>query len=443
MKKNKKKLRSSFLVPKFIGLVIVLVVLTVTINYLFFYANAQNLIAPLEAEIGIASGNILKVNDSQASGGSYIQFKQPANIVVTRRNDGMVVVNGFPRFLFGFYTDSDMGRQGQKLVEDLNLIAAAQYNLMHPALTPDSDTSAYRQLAPSKNIWSITPYYKPSFTTYITSLKSDMSIIAWDIADDFNYPKNDPNKTPAKFEEVARQLRNLNPNVLTYGAGTGFPSYPIAEYQKALDIIGIEAYPVGNKDGAYQTEMAESLAYYLYAREVLPANHTIFALPQTYAWPGKRWPTAQELRNMTYGALIARMNGIMNYTFYSEIGYVPNQTALWEEAQKLGPNLSILQQPLLYGTFSRYDSGTGSKDGTGRIHAAFWKYNDLTYVLVINTAISDKPKTASIPLPEGVSGTMRPLYGGDSRFETGLSISGNTLVGSLANYAVHAYIIGN
>lgn len=438
-KRNFTSLNFTFwIAPKFIGLLIAIISLTCIANYLFFYTYAQLTTTPIEAEVGIVSGSISQVADTQASGGNYIQFGSVPNTnKASIRNDGMVIINGFPRFLFGFVTDSDVGRQGQKLVDDLNLISNAKYNVMHPSITELSDTTGYRSAAPDKGMFTIAQFYQPSLTSTVTALKNDLSIFAWDIGDDFNYP--DPKKTPDYYLERKKLVKAANPNHLTFGSGTGVYNARIAEYKDALEILGIQAYPISNHDGYYQSAMQESIAYYLHAREVLPASHSVFALPQTFAWSGGRWPNAQELRNMTFGALVARMNGILYYSFFTEGGYLPNQTALWAEAQKLGENINTLQEPILYGTFSRYDAGNGSKDGTARIHAAFWKYKNVTYVLVLNTATSDKK--ASIPLPSGVEGMLRPLYDGDTRFGTGLSIVNNALVGNLTSYAVHAYKI--
>lgn len=361
----------------------------------------------------------------------------------TIRNDGMILLNGTPKFFFGFYQDADDGtHQRTFLLNDLNNIAAANYNLMHPAITELTDTVEYRNAAPSLGVYTITQFYQPALTSVVTAMKDSPTIFAWDLADDFNFPKESP-KPVADIQNKKNQMKAIAPGHLSYGAGGGYPGYALAPYKDALDIIGIESYPVGNKDGAYLTEMAESIAYYLYAREQLPQSHAIFALPQTYAWPGERWPTPQELRNMTYGALIARMNGILYYTLYSSGGeYLPSQTALWDEAKKLGEDLSSLQTVLAEGTFiSRYDTGTGSGDGTGRIHAAFWSYQGKTYVLIINTASTSK--NANILLPSGVNGTLSPLFQNDTRYGTGLTIQSGSLSGSVANYAVHAYTISS
>lgn len=400
--------------------------------------------ASIEAESGVLSTNATSVNDANASDGWFVRLggiSQP--ITVTRRNDGMLIINGTPTFLHGFYHDADdPAHQGNFLLNDMLTLASLKYNLMHPTLTEFSNTTAYRQQAPENGIWTIAQFYQPGLTATVNTLKTDPGVIAYDIGDDFNMPKNDPSKTPAMYQNKATIVRNITTEQLTYGAGSGFPGYPLKEYKNAFDIIGIEAYPIGNKDDSYSTEMEESIQYYLYARQELP-DRSVFALPQTFAWNNtvSGLPTVQDLRNMTWGAVVARVNGILHYSYYCCDTYIP-QTILMPEIQKLGPDIRKIMPALMNGQYSYHDAVTGGLNNrTGRIHGAFWKYGTTTYIVVVNTAKTTQ--TATIPLPSGTAGMgeIQPLFPGDTRYGTGLTVTNNILSGAVQSYAVHAYTI--
>ncbi len=368
---------------------------------------------------------------------------------VTIRNDGAIVINGTPTFLTGFYHDADdVTHQGAFLAADATRVADAGYNVMHPSITELENTTQYRTTAAQRGLFTIAQFYKgptasPAWSSIdgtVTTLKNDPSVIAWDIADDFNLS---PDKTITNVTALHNRVKANAPNHLTYGAGTGANTVPLATWKDAMDIIGIEAYPISNLDEGYETAMENSIGYYLHARQVLPANKPIFALPQTFKWghSGARWPTSQELRNMAFGGLVARMNGVIFYTMWMDNNnHLPTDNpTLWAEAQKLGADLNKLKPALLNGKYTGYDSNTNYtlNPQPARIHAATWEYQGQAYVVVINT--KNTGLTANIPLPVSVSGTPQPFFPGDGRYATGLTLNGTTLTGSVAGNSVHVY----
>ncbi len=147
---------------------------------------------------------------------------------------------------------------------------------------------------------------------------------------------------------------------------------------------------------------------------------------------------------MTYGALIARMNGVIYYT-YIQYGPITNilptvAPGLWTEATKLPSDLSQITPALLNGTYTEYDSAciTCSKN-PGRIHAAFYRYNGKTYAIIVNTAKSTQ--TSAIPLPSGVSGSLTSLFTTDPRYESNLTLSQNKISGIINSYGVGVFEI--
>ena len=407
-----------------------------------FFGNAA-LTTSIEGESGTMSGPMQIVTDSSASGGKYAVFTLPdGHLTSSIREDGAILINGSPTFLVGFYHDSDDGRQGQYLADDLKTIAGAGFNLMHPVITELTDTAQYRALAPSVGIRTLAAFYKPALTSTVTALKNDQSILGWDIVDDFSSPPGNPTQTPTLVKSRHDAVKSIAPYHLTYGAAGSDPVYQNEKWLGTMDVMGMENYPVSNNDTSYTTEMEYSVAMYLYSRKNLGDGQSLLALPQTFAWPGGRMPTPQEVRNMTYGALIARMNGILYYT-YRTYGPLDNilptiAPTVWSETVKLKHDIDAITPAILGGNYSLYDSSCAScSKFPGRIHAAFYEEAGKTYVIVLNTASSNQ--TASVPLPIEVSGRLSSLFPGDTRYNSSLTLTGNNITGTLGSYGVGVY----
>lgn len=366
-----------------------------------------------------------------------------ATTASVRSSDGTVVINGNPIFLFGFYHDSEEPNdQRTNLVTDLQTIDSAGFNVIHPTITELEDTVEYRSKAVDLGMWSIATFYRPALESVVKQLKDDASIFAWDIADDFSSPPGNPKLSPEAVKTRHNQVKAIDPTSLTYGAAGANPVYHNEKYLGSVDVMGLEAYPIGNLNGPYETELEDSIGTYLHNRKSMPAGQALIALPQTFAWPNKRWPTASEVRNMTYGALIARMNGVMYYTYGSaSVGKLSSRSELWNEVKALKQDIDVLTPALLSGTYTQYDAlKTGEAIGKGRVHAGFWQKDGITYVVVLNTATS--AQTVSIPVPGSSTGvTLTPLFAENSRYQQTLQLESGNLKGSITSGGVSVYQI--
>jgi hypothetical protein len=358
----------------------------------------------------------------------------------TIRSDGMLQVNGQAIFPIGWYHVSwHNNRQGTLLNNDLIKIADAGYNMMHPTITELQNTALYRQTAAERNVYTIGEYCAtcpPDLGTLAGTLKNDPTMIGYGTGDDFNFP---PGKSVTDYANKRNLIKQNAPGHLAYGSGSGHPLYNLVNYKDVFDIIGIQAYPIANWDQSYGSEMEESIQYYTRARRELPGK-AVWAVPQAFMWPdfaGKRFPTAQELRNMVYGGLVARMNGIMIYTYWSwENGIVP--ASLWDEAALLGPDLKKLSPMLIDGKFTQIDPLPVTSKQV-RVRGGVWEYQGKALVIIHNTSKSSV--NASLTLPTSIiADAPRIYFPNDTRYGTGMVFqNNNTLTGSIAPYGIHVY----
>jgi hypothetical protein len=98
----------------------------------------------------------------------------------------------------------------------------------------------------------------------------------------------------------------------------------------------MQSYPIGNGDD----EISLTYDRISLARDaVSPDKKAVYANVQAFAWQNKkkgeshpiRVPTFDEVRNMTYQALLAGAKGIIYYTYHDEDWHLSSYPALWGE----------------------------------------------------------------------------------------------------------------
>ncbi len=401
---------------------------------------------------------LLLVSPLDAAVGTYLTNKINASSVtkLTYRSDGKLLKNGEPWFPFGFYHSSWIGeRRGDLLVSDLNMIADAGFDLIHPTISPLSRTTEFRKVAAQRGVFVIASYYRPDATATITALKDDPIIVGWNVGDDIGMPYQNPREGPELIKERHDLSKSLDPNSLTYGAVGSHPLYPMKNYINTMDIMGPESYPVSNLSGPWTNALAQNMGVLMHTRYIFPQNKPMLALLQAYKWeiPGGRYPTAPETRNMTYAALIADYDGLLPYAFYAGKGILPNEAPdQWEEFKKLKKDIDKLKPILIGGKLTMYDSLgevstlyplTPGKYPPGiqnpRIHAGIWEYQNKLYVVAINTSNTQTIK-AAIPLPK-LTNESATKFINDSRYGDGLIVKDGSLVGNMLPESVHIYEI--
>jgi hypothetical protein len=358
--------------------------------------------------------------------------------VTTLAADGAIRLDGQRFFPVGFYHVTANGTTTQAAADqrtaDLVAMADSGCTAMHPIVgTDDVGWAAFLTLAGTRGMHLVThvPWNVMSYN--ITTMKSYPATFAWNIGDDVNWVSGGTPgvnfQTPTQLAARRDQVRTLDPSRLSFAAAIGDPSLALATYAGTVDIIGIESYPIGNVSNANALE--SNATFYAYAQSSLGGTATTWvALPQTFAWTGKPYPTGDEYRNLVYAGLVKGARGVLNYTYYDGGGLLPvNAPTLWTACQAVQGELATLLPALRDGARSALTTGVAN------IHAATWTLGAQVTVVVLNTNRTTT-RTVDLVLPAGCTGPTQAVFSGRP---SGLTFANGHLTGQVAPDAVHVY----
>lgn len=354
--------------------------------------------------------------------------------------DGTILVNGLPFFPIGIYHVSWIGnRQGGKAVPDLLLAADAGFNLIVPTIDARDDTQDLLDAAAAHGMYVIgeTPWPANGPGGFVNKWKNEPSMIGWLLADDFNAPYAGPtyNHPPAQVAARRSELAALAPQHLGYASGGSYPGYRIAEFAGTMEVMGFQSYPLGAQNSPDEYALQENVDSFDWVRDQLSGSgQTFIANPQAYKWGGSRYPTPREARNLLYAPLLRGAKGVIWYTMWEGSDrYLPKTAPdLWAALPDLNRETATLAPFLLHG--ARTEIATGDP----RVHAARWELDGQTLVLAIGTH-HDGPRAVSLALPADTSGPPHALF--PMRAESGMTVAGGALIGSVGPEEVHAYLI--
>lgn len=397
--------------------------------------------------------------------GFFVSTKsiRAANPIITIRNDGVVQKDGQAFYPFGFYHVSDVkNRYGAGMAEDVKKMGEAGFNILQLVITgPDAEKSTQdaRAEAQKYGMTIIASYYKPSLDKWTRVFKDEPTLIGWNVLDDFNVPYSNPRINPDQAKQEADVVRNSakanGATQIIYGSGGGYPfksgqsaKYLFGEYHEAMDIMGTQTYPIGNNDESFaNAPLEENFAYLKYAREQAPANKAVFANLQAFAWGGERYPNPVETRNMTWAAVVTRLEGILAYSYWEESGDLSTKTELWTEWKKLRQDINgELVEAILNGEYT-YQDTTPGVFGKPRLHVATFVHGDKAFIIVLNTnSQSDLETKNQIKLPSDFDmSTFKPLFAEDDRYGKSLVLekvgNDNYLSGVVAKSGVQVFTL--
>lgn len=340
------------------------------------------------------------------------------------RADGTTMVDGKPFFPFGFYHVS-LGSAAGKEMNTLRAIAAVGFNTFHTSVENSlDDYDKILDEAEKLGIY-IMSFNHSKFDTIniINTFKNKAALLGWSIADDVDSGKFSP-------EEVLNlhcRVKNADPNHITYISG--YNDKLISKFINTADAIGVQAYPVG-----HQPQRPLSWVNYMISLvyRSAPKNKLIIANPQTFRWYHEKaiLPTFDEIRNMTYQAVLAGAKGIIYYTYQDEAWDLMEHPGLWKQIQSLVPEINELKHLILDGNLTNIN--TKNKN----IFAGLLTDNDKEAIVVVLNTSYDRLFGVSIPLPLQSVGEARPIFTGRA---SGMIVKEGTLSGSIAPLDVHIY----
>lgn len=239
-----------------------------------------------------------------------------AKNAVTLRDDGCVLVDGEPFFPIGVYgiyyyaTEGISAEQAILKIKDagLNLVQSDDENILNAA--DRHGVKAF--VSPGGSDFTRSDFYDT-----LLSRLTHPSVLAWYIGDDTS-----AHFTPRQITRSHRNAHALDPAHITTQAENGMDNY--AFYVNATDAVLPELYPV-KKEVADGTEVPSII------RDMKKITGAIRAAgsPVRSVWPiiqyfmGSSWlryPTAEELRVMSWLGIIHGGNGITWYFYAGDTG---------------------------------------------------------------------------------------------------------------------------
>jgi len=291
---------------------------------------------------------------------------------------GVTTVNGKPLFPLGFYHVSWQSTAVER-IKAMQNIAKAGFNTIHVSSTTDiNDESSYGDFldrSAQQGIYVITEQ-QINLQNVVKEFKHKPAVLAWNIADDVN----DGKQTPHDIRQLNHKIKSLDSNHITYISGY---SDEIYKFENCSDIIAMQSYPIGNNDEISSTYRRVSLT----RETVAPFNGTVYANIQAFSWSDSQEhlkhpviPTFNEVRNMTYQALVAGAKGIIYYTYYDRSWYLPDHPQLWEGLKSLVPEIKTITPFLLQGSWRKIDINYPN------IFGAIWVLNGQALAIVVNAS---------------------------------------------------------
>lgn len=190
----------------------------------------------------------------------------------------------------------------------------------------------------------------------------------------------------------------------------------VKSFLGSYEIVGADAYPIGNELPGYPYPLENVLKHARMARKWSYGLHPLWHVPQSFSWGwfrkgrtdhiGMRYPTREEIRQMTWQYLAAGANGIMYYAFNAlrdnfKGGEFDRK---WAELKEIAAEVKSFEEVFLSAENPPAVSGM-----TASVGARAWRYRGVTWLLAVNATRS--PQKATLKLNRATSGFMEPVFG--------------------------------
>ena len=390
---------------------------------------------------------------------------------MTIREDGMPMLNGKPFFMLGIACLVKQGRNNNSYDKAFEEAAAAGMNFARhwSSYNMDyNDAKDYIEAARKHNMYISMAASSAKNDTDVNRIAKGIikqvevdRILAWDIGDDTSSWI-----TPEALLAKHNAIHSIDNSRLTTqadgmgGAGLGpepLPKSHYTEYVKSSDTFQPEIYPIGNCEPGKETPEITAKAVPRVIKDMKQIQHDwkvndasprpIWPLIQYfhYAPNGRRWnrmPTRDELRAMSYLAVIHGSHGIFWYRY---AGYSNTENArrgYSDEQWKTLAGISLEFRALydMYCTLPVPQTQTvavisgPAKDAIGfdSVNTLLKRHDGKAYLIVCNSAMADVKARFTVPGAKSVKEYFekREFNVADGAFED-----------AFGGFGVHVYVI--
>jgi hypothetical protein len=359
------------------------------------------------------------------------------NEVKTDRLTGGVIVNRRQFFPFGFYCYSPVDPQlpEDEVVRGFNMMSP--YQKILPGTLNERkaymDRCAEIGMKVHYNLLSVSggggvgskieelgeQEKRKLLLAEINTFKDHPALLAWYIADE----PNGNRISPGVLEEICRTVRKNDPwHPVSIVLMAPFSS--ARKYIKATDIIMADPYPVPDNSITMPGDVAGRLV------KEFKGENPVWMVPQAFGG-GELWsrePTSQELRSMTWQAIISGATGIQ-YFVRQGPNYFPKSPSAWAECGRIAAEVAELTPWLL--SDEETVPVTSAPDG---ISVSSRYHNGRLLIMAVNRV--NVPTAVSIKIP-GISKAYAALP-----FENrSVKINGGTINDHISAFGSQAYIV--
>lgn len=349
-----------------------------------------------------------------------------------------MIVEGKPFFPLGFYL-------GTIQDADLEKMAAAGFNCVMPyafSSMPLAKAAGLLDVAQRRGIkviYSVKDLYAgtsiipkggidgitdadAAVRAIVERFRSHPAVLAWYLNDELPATMRDA------LEGRYRLVRGLDPDHPTWAVLCQVDE--LADYRHTCDVLGTDPYPIPDRPVTMAGEWARK------TRDATGGACAFWQVPQVFDWanyrknepPEKhRAPTYDEMRAMTYLALVNSAKGLIYYSFFDlqrdRLGF----DARWKDVSRLGEEVRSLMPALLAADVPPPEVQVSG----GPAWAAFRDGKRL-WVLVTNP--EKLPATMRLAVPAGV-GSAKTVSGRT------LAVKDGTIVEELKPLACETYLM--
>jgi len=245
------------------------------------------------------------------------------------------------------------------------------------------------------------------------------ALLAWYIADE----PNGYRIPPAEIEEIYNTVKETDP---WHPVSVVFmaPFMSAVRYAGGLDIVMADPYPVPDSRITLPGTVARQLS------GEFAGKKPVWIAPQAFGG-GELWsrePTIQEMRTMTYQAIINGARGIQ-YFVRQGLNLFPKSVAAWNECGRMALEIAVLTPWLLSD-----EPSPAVQSGSSDIQVASAMQDEQLLIMAVN--ISNRPLRAEIKISANHNGRARVLF--ENRFTT---VNSGTISDQISAYGSQVYLI--
>lgn len=272
----------------------------------------------------------------------------------------------------------------EKQLEFLSFAEKYGYSFVHVSGQMGAMLENFLNAAAQKNVMVIVEHINAAI---VQRYKDNDAIFAWNVGDE---PEAN-NKSPEQVLEKYQQWKELDYEHPVYTVLAVKDT--IHKYAAVADIIAHDCYPIPNRP---IEEVYSNLKHLV---KVVSGSRAPFGVIQIHGYrPGNhfgptRVPTAEEVRNMTYQAVIAGVKGIIFYTYkdtYGGAGFDVNKhPGVFKEVSELPDEIKRIEPYLLNGNPVAANAGDN-------LLAGIWEKDGRKLLIAVNC--SRAPQKFYIPV---------------------------------------------